>query len=97
MAGPVSVTQLAEIAVMDRTTLTRNLEVLQKQGLIRVAAGQDRRTRLATLSDEGRAVLAKAYPLWEQAQAHIKDSLSEERLQTLMEGLANLVKVTQAR
>ncbi|MDQ3959981.1 MAG: MarR family winged helix-turn-helix transcriptional regulator, partial [Pseudomonadota bacterium] len=32
MAGPVDVTHLAELTVMDRTTLTRNLELLQKQG-----------------------------------------------------------------
>lgn len=97
MAGPVSVTQLAEKAVMDRTTLSRNLEVLEKQGLIRLTAGKDRRTRLATLSDEGRAVLVKAYPLWEQAQSHIKNSLSEARLRTLMEGLSELIEVTQGR
>ncbi len=45
MAGPVGVTRLVELTVMDRTTLTRNLELLQKQGLIEVASGEDRRTR----------------------------------------------------
>ena len=47
MAGPVGVTRLAELTVMDRTTLTRNLELLQKQGLIEIAAGADRRSRIA--------------------------------------------------
>src|ERR687896_523796 len=44
MAGPVSLTHLAELTVMDRTTLTRNLELLQKQELIDVAAGGGKRT-----------------------------------------------------
>jgi DNA-binding MarR family transcriptional regulator len=34
MAGPVSVTRLAELTVLDRTTLTRNLELLERQGWI---------------------------------------------------------------
>ena len=34
--GPVTVNRLAEAVVMDRTTLTRNLKPLEKQGLLRV-------------------------------------------------------------
>ncbi|HYE35598.1 MarR family winged helix-turn-helix transcriptional regulator [Methylocaldum sp.] len=97
MSGPISVTQLADNAVMDRTTLTRNLEVLEKQGFVDVTSGEDRRTRLVTITTEGRAVLLQAYPLWEQAQARIKAALSEDRLQMLMEGLTKLVESTQAK
>jgi len=37
---PVTVTQLAEVAVTDRTTLTRNLRLLEQQGLIRIDGGR---------------------------------------------------------
>ena len=96
MAGPISVTQLADKAVMDRTTLTRNLDVLAKQGLIGLESGDDRRIRRVTLTAQGRAVLARAYPLWEQAQARIKKALPEEQLQALMTGLARLIETAQA-
>jgi DNA-binding MarR family transcriptional regulator len=39
---PVTVTHLAEVAVTDRTTLTRNLRLLEQQGLIRIDRGEDR-------------------------------------------------------
>jgi DNA-binding MarR family transcriptional regulator len=97
MSGPITVTQLAENAIMDRTTLTRNLEVLEKQGLVHVTSGEDRRTRIVTITEDGRAVLLKAYPLWEQAQSRIREAMSQERLQTLMGGLSALVETSQAR
>jgi DNA-binding MarR family transcriptional regulator len=97
MRGPVTVSRLAEHAVMDRTTLTRNLEVLEKQGLVLVEAGEDRRTRIASLTGDGRAVLLQAYPLWEQAQSRIREALSGERLHALLEELSALVAASQAR
>lgn len=95
LSGPVLVTKLAEYVVMDRTTLTRNLEILSKQGLVKVSSGDDRRTRMISITAEGLAVLTKAYPLWEQAQAKIKTDLGLKRLSALMEGLSALVVVIQ--
>jgi DNA-binding MarR family transcriptional regulator len=96
LVGPVLVTDLAEKIVMDRTTLTRNLEVMEKQGLVSVEPGEDRRTRQVTISETGTKVLLEAYPLWQQAQAKLRDSLGEERLQALMAGLKSLIAVSQA-
>ncbi|WP_347258851.1 MarR family winged helix-turn-helix transcriptional regulator, partial [Methylocaldum sp.] len=97
MSGPITVTQLAENAVMDRTTLSRNLELLENQGLIDVASGEDRRTRMVTITDEGRVVLLKAYPLWEQAQSRIREAMGEDRLQILMRSLSDLIEASQAQ
>jgi len=52
-AAPVTINRLAKILVMDRTTLTRNLEVLAKQHLVRIEEGQDRRMRMVFLTQEG--------------------------------------------
>src|SRR3954465_8869802 len=41
--GPLRITELAEEAVMDRTTLKRNLELLQREGLVHIASGEDAR------------------------------------------------------
>ncbi|MGJ0514674.1 MAG: MarR family winged helix-turn-helix transcriptional regulator [Methylomicrobium sp.] len=95
--GPVLVTDLAEKIVMDRTTLTRNLEVMEKQGLVKVTPGEDRRTRWVTITESGSAVLLEAYPLWQQAQAKIRESMGGERLQVLMGDLSALIDVSQAR
>jgi hypothetical protein len=40
--GPVTLTKLAEMTVTERTTLTRNLTILEKKGLIVIEPGKDR-------------------------------------------------------
>jgi DNA-binding MarR family transcriptional regulator len=97
LSGPVLMSKLAEYAVMDRTTLTRNLEILEKQGFVNISSGDDRRTRMVTITKEGLTMLVKAYPLWEQAQARIRESMSPERMNALMESLSTLVTATQQR
>lgn len=95
IVGPVLVTELAEKIVMDRTTLSRNLEVMEKQGLVSVTPGEDRRTRKVMISEMGFAVLLDAYPLWQQAQAKIRESMGEESLQSLMADLSALIEISQ--
>ncbi|MDD1641153.1 MAG: MarR family winged helix-turn-helix transcriptional regulator [Methylococcaceae bacterium] len=88
IVGSVLVTEL------DRTTLSRNLEVMEKQGLVSVTPGEDRRTRKVMITEMGSAVLIDAYPLWQQAQAKIRESMSEERLQSLMADLSALIEIS---
>ena len=95
MSGAITVTQLADNVVMDRTTLTRNLEVLEKQGYVEVMPGIDRRTRVATITQDGLAILDKAYPLWEQAQARVKEVMGGDELQSLLERLSALTQAIQ--
>lgn len=96
LMGSVLVTELAEKIVMDRTTLSRNLEVMEKQGLVSVVPGEDRRTRWVTITESGSAVLLDAYPLWQQAQAKMREHMGEERLQALLDDLSALIKASQA-
>ncbi len=67
--GSSTLTQLAEAMVVDHTTLTRNLDVLEARGLVVTEEGQDRRERQLRLSEKGAAALSDAYPLWQAAQA----------------------------
>jgi DNA-binding MarR family transcriptional regulator len=97
MAGPVSVTRLAELTVMDRTTLTRNLELLQKQELIDVAAGGDRRTRIVTITAQGNTALAEALPLWKKAQSHVVKALGQDRWAAMLTDLTDMVALAQTR
>lgn len=93
--GPMTVTRLAQATVTDRTTLTRNLNLLEKRGLIRTGGGNDRRERQVTLTDRGREALAKAYPFWQKAQTRIVKGLGEGRWKPLREGLAAIVSLTR--
>ncbi len=90
-AAPVTINRLAKILVMDRTTLTRNLELLTKQHLVRIEEGQDRRMRLVFLTQEGEQALRRAWPLWQEAQARIESALGRERFEGLLTDLSAVI------
>jgi DNA-binding MarR family transcriptional regulator len=92
---PVTVTHLAEVAVTDRTTLTRNLRLLEQQGLIRIDRGEDRREREVRLTDRGRDILAHVYPIWKAVQAQVATRFGSDRLARLLAHLSALVEVTR--
>jgi DNA-binding MarR family transcriptional regulator len=67
---PASMTDVAALLAMDRTTLTANLKPLERRGLVAVSAGPvDKRSRRLALTDAGRNVLREAMPIWRRAQA----------------------------
>ncbi len=92
---PVTVNQLAEATVTDRTTLSRNLRILQQGGFIDLRAGQDRREHEVRLTPQGRKILIKADRCWERAQGYVLDRLGEERWNILREELGTLVGLSR--
>jgi DNA-binding MarR family transcriptional regulator len=94
---PVSVNQLAEATVTDRTTLTRNLRVLQQGGLILIREGADRRSREVTVTPLGREVVAKATPCWERAQAQVVGQVGAEHWKILREELNMMIALGRRR
>ena len=82
--GPLTISRLAEAMVMDRTTLTRNLRPLDKQGLVAVAPGRDRRTRRVRLTARGRTRFTQAFPLWQRVQARMTRGLGAARRKHLL-------------
>ena len=85
-------TKLADILVMDRTTLTRNLKPLAAQGWLEIGRDRDERVRLVAITDGGRQVLADAIPLWQVAQGRIIAGIGKERLDGMVEDLNRLVE-----
>lgn len=66
--GGLSVNRLAELMVMNRTTMGKNLRPLERDGLVDVRVSkEDRRSRDILLTRKGRSLLDKAYPLWRNA------------------------------
>ena len=88
-------TDLAERLGMDRTTLTRNLKPLEKRELLEVEPGQDQRTRLVRLTDQGRGTLAEALPLWEKAQAQVVEALGPEKFNQLLATVSEIKSLAQ--
>ncbi|MBN9408115.1 MAG: winged helix-turn-helix transcriptional regulator [Burkholderiales bacterium] len=68
--GAMGVNALAAAAGMDRTTLSRVLKPLERDGLVEgVISPADRRARLLKLTALGEARFVEALPHWEAAQA----------------------------
>ena len=70
-----SIGTLAEATGLDRSTLGRNLKVLQKDGWIALEPGEDGRTRTVGLTKAGVLAIERAIPLWSEAQADIENRL----------------------
>jgi DNA-binding MarR family transcriptional regulator len=88
-AFATTVTDLAAILAMDRTTLTRNLKLLRARGLVDA-------DRIA-LTSKGRKAAAAALPLWEVAQADVVKGLGERRWAALLAELAATRTVVRGR
>jgi len=81
---PPTMSPVAELLAMDRTTLTAALKPLEWRGLLKVDADpKDRRSRRLRLTDAGHAVLLKALPIWKQTHLDI----GKERPDLDMDGL----------
>jgi DNA-binding MarR family transcriptional regulator len=95
IAQQVSMTDLAEKAVMDRTTLKRNLELLEREGLVRIQPGRDARVREITLTPAAHRKLTSALPYWSRAQKHVMRKLGQTRSDQLLTNLAAAVRAAQ--
>ncbi len=74
-----SISSLADAMGLDRSTLGRNLKVLEADGLVALAEGDDLRNRLVLLTELGAARVRDAEPAWEQAQAQLVDNLGADQ------------------
>ncbi len=73
--GPVSIGRLSDLLAIDRTTLTRNLGPLLKDGLIERAQSGDRRRPELVATPAGRALFKRALPLWAAAEQEVRDAM----------------------
>ena len=84
-AGSPSLTELGRVAELDRSTVGRNVRVLQKMALVRPTSAEDLREAAVSLTPLGVETLARAKPLWDGAQRRVEATFGAERAQTLIE------------
>lgn len=89
-AGGIPFTKLAGVLGMDRTTLTRNVTPLERDGLVAQRPGPDRRVKLLTITSKGSKVLSAAIPLWERAQDQITSGIGAGRWAVLRRELQQI-------
>ena len=88
---PPSIGSVASLLSMDRTTLTAALKPLQRRDLVTVMVDdEDRRGRRLRLTPAGRALLARALPVWGRTHAEIERLLPPDGAERLRRDLQAL-------
>jgi DNA-binding MarR family transcriptional regulator len=90
--SPMTVHELSEATAIDRTTLTRSLKPLERDGLIRSRSGGDRRVRELLLTSKGKRGLESAYPLWLAAQNQVRRRLGAVSMDELVGSACRVVE-----
>jgi DNA-binding MarR family transcriptional regulator len=86
-----SIGSVSTLLAMDRTTLTANLKPLARRGLVKIGVDkEDRRSRRLMLTAAGKALLAKAAPIWVRSHAEAESLLTQSSPDDLRAGLRAL-------
>ena len=79
--------ELSDWLGMERTTLVRNLQPLQRDGLVQaVGGGRGNRVEL-TITTKGRKQVEKLTPAWKSAQSAVVKTLGEKRWSAILSDL----------
>jgi len=85
-----TVGSLARELVMDRTTLSRNVQPLRRLGLVSIRPDRDARRRVVALTGAGSRKLKAAFPLWRKAQRETMAAVGRTRFVDALESMSEL-------
>jgi DNA-binding MarR family transcriptional regulator len=89
--GPLPISRLAAEVALDRSTMGRNLDPLERRGLVSIEVGDtDQRERVAQLTTAGEAAIQAALPLWLTAQDRVATLVGHAAVGTLADRLSAL-------
>src|SRR5437870_13730677 len=71
LRGEMPIGKLAGILGMERTTLTRNLTLLEQRKWISIRPGDDPRSRMIGITAQGRSIVRSGFPYWSKAQVQV--------------------------
>lgn len=97
--GPVTINQLAEAMVMDRTTTGRAVQPLEREDLVRIGTAEDGRKRVVSLTAAGKRRFAAALKAWRQAQGEFERTFGPDAaksLRTMMKSVVQAIPETGA-
>ncbi len=90
---PIAIGALGEILMIDQTTLTRSLCLLQKQGLVAASDRSTMRRRFLEITPKGERALARAIPYWRSMQEDFQTAVGANYWNNLRSELERLAKL----
>ena len=92
--GQATATDISRVLVMEKSTVSRTVDRMKKNGWINVEGHGDGPSQTITVTDQGRALMAAAHEQWEKAQQQATKLLGEEGVAAI---LALHEKVTRGK
>ena len=68
---------------MEKSTVSRNVERMRKQGWIEASEGEGGLSQLITVTPKGKKILADIYGKWEKAQREVSELLGEDGVKAI--------------
>ena len=93
----LSISTLSRYMVMDRTSITRALAPLERDGLIHSRSGADKRIRIVSVTNKGRKLVEDAGPKWRQAQQALIETIGEDRWRAMCTVLRDTTRMVRHR
>lgn len=78
--GNANITHWAEHVGLDRSTMVRNIKLLQARNYVEQTEGHG---KVFTLSSEGKRILELAVPLWQNAQEQVEALLGKSDIEAV--------------
>lgn len=88
----ILLTKMARVLGMERTTLSRNLSLLERKGMVSTTEGDDKRERRIVITGKGITGLRRTLPLWQKAQNEVVEAIGQEGWEALLSGLHKVAK-----
>jgi DNA-binding MarR family transcriptional regulator len=81
--GPIKPGDLAKVMALSASTLSRNVQPLIVQGWLTMGEGSDARSRLLSITPEGKKLWVQAGKRWQAAQVALGEQMGVARLAAL--------------
>jgi DNA-binding MarR family transcriptional regulator len=93
----LSISTLGFYMAMDRTSITRALAPLERDGLIDSRPGADKRIRIVSVTSKGRKLIENTEPEWRQAQKALMEIVGEDRWRAMCTLLRDTTRMVRHR
>ena len=93
--GPCSQAALGRRYALDKTTVSRNLRLLERNGWIAFSETDDRRERQVTLTPAGRRLVASAKPEWKKAQEALRSAMTGKQWDAMFQAFNTVIRAAQ--
>lgn len=92
----ISISELGNIMLLDQSTVTRNINILQKDNYVAITRDiNDSRTKTVSITDSGLSKIEEATPIWLQLQENIETDMGTKKFKDLLQTLNQLQRTLE--